>query len=78
MTHENEPLQPVRKELDLSEMIRVNQAGEYGATRIYAGQRAVMGDHVPEARAIAGMATRNWSTRIERWQKAPNRPSAIR
>ena len=34
MTHENEPLQPVRKELDLSEMIRVNQAGEYGATRI--------------------------------------------
>ena len=56
MTHENEPLQPVRKELDLSEMIRVNQAGEYGATRIYAGQRAVMGDHVPEARAIAGMA----------------------
>ncbi|MCG6120711.1 MAG: demethoxyubiquinone hydroxylase family protein, partial [Blastomonas sp.] len=37
-------------------MIRVNQAGEYGATRIYAGQRAVMGDTGPEARAIAGMA----------------------
>ena len=37
-------------------MIRVNQAGEYGATRIYAGQIAVMGDRAPhsgEIRAIA-------------------------
>lgn len=37
-------------------MLRVDQAGEYGATRIYAGQLAVMGDHIPAARAIAGMA----------------------
>lgn len=37
-------------------MIRVNQAGEYGATRIYAGQLAVMGDRSDAARAIAGMA----------------------
>lgn len=37
-------------------MIRVNQAGEYGATRIYAGQLAVMGDRGAAARAIAGMA----------------------
>ena len=37
-------------------MIRVNQAGEYGASRIYAGQLAVMGDRGPVARAIAGMA----------------------
>jgi 3-demethoxyubiquinol 3-hydroxylase len=37
-------------------MIRVNQAGEYGATRIYAGQLAVMGDRSPAARSIAGMA----------------------
>lgn len=37
-------------------MIRVDQAGEYGATRIYAGQLAVMGDHAPGARAIAAMA----------------------
>ena len=37
-------------------MIRVDQAGEYGATRIYAGQLAVMGDRSPMARAIAGMA----------------------
>jgi len=37
-------------------MIRVDQAGEFGATRIYAGQLAVLGDRSPAARAIAGMA----------------------
>lgn len=37
-------------------MVRVDQAGEYGATRIYAGQLAVMGDRTPTARTIAGMA----------------------
>lgn len=37
-------------------MVRVDQAGEYGATRIYAGQLAVMGDRGPAARAIAAMA----------------------
>ena len=40
----------------VSQMIRVDQAGEYGATRIYAGQLAVMGDRVPLAREIVGMA----------------------
>ena len=38
-------------------MIRVDQAGEYGATRIYAGQLAVLGDRHPHAREIAGMAS---------------------
>ena len=37
-------------------MIRVDQAGEYGATRIYGGQLAVMGDRSVMARQIAGMA----------------------
>ena len=37
-------------------MIRVDQAGEYGATRIYAGQLAVLGDRHPASRAIAHMA----------------------
>ncbi|MEJ7934388.1 demethoxyubiquinone hydroxylase family protein [Sphingobium sp. AN558] len=37
-------------------MLRVDQAGEFGATRIYAGQLAVMGDRHPHARVIAGMA----------------------
>ncbi|WP_022683297.1 demethoxyubiquinone hydroxylase family protein [Sphingobium bisphenolivorans] len=37
-------------------MLRVDQAGEFGATRIYAGQLAVMGDRHPDSRIIAGMA----------------------
>lgn len=37
-------------------MIRVDQAGEYGAKRIYAGQLAVLGLNGPGARAIAHMA----------------------
>lgn len=41
---------------DTERMIRVDQAGEFGATRIYAGQLAVMGDRGPHAAAIAGMA----------------------
>ena len=40
-----------------SRMLRVDQAGEYGATRIYAGQLAVMGDRAPYAAEIAAMAT---------------------
>jgi ubiquinone biosynthesis monooxygenase Coq7 len=37
-------------------MLRVDQAGEYGATRIYAGQLAVMGARGPHADKVAGMA----------------------
>ena len=37
-------------------MLRVDQAGEFGATRIYAGQLAVMGQRSDEARKIARMA----------------------
>jgi ubiquinone biosynthesis monooxygenase Coq7 len=37
-------------------MLRVDQAGEYGATRIYAGQLAVMGTRAPMSTQIAGMA----------------------
>ena len=37
-------------------MIRVDQAGEYGATRIYAGQLAVMGDRTALSGEIRGMA----------------------
>ena len=38
-------------------MLRVDQAGEYGATRIYAGQLAVMGQRSADARMIARMAS---------------------
>lgn len=37
-------------------ILRVDQAGEFGAVRIYAGQLAVMGDRAPHAREIAAMA----------------------
>jgi ubiquinone biosynthesis monooxygenase Coq7 len=39
-----------------SRMIRVDQAGEFGATRIYAGQLAVMGDRGPHSSEIRAMA----------------------
>ena len=42
--------------IDRSQMIRVDQAGEYGATRIYAGQLAVMGDRGPHSAEIRAMA----------------------
>src|SRR3954464_14031200 len=38
-------------------MLRVDQAGEYGATRIYAGQLAVLRRDCPEAKLIARMAS---------------------
>jgi ubiquinone biosynthesis monooxygenase Coq7 len=37
-------------------MLRVDQAGEYGAARIYAGQLAVMGTHAPDSGKVAAMA----------------------
>lgn len=42
--------------IDSDAMIRVNQAGEYGAARIYAGQLAVMGNRSPAAKSIRHMA----------------------
>ena len=41
---------------DTKSMLRVDHAGEYGATRIYAGQLAVLGNRHPSARAIGHMA----------------------
>ncbi len=41
---------------DVPSMLRVDQAGEYGATRIYAGQLAILGGRHPMARSIARMA----------------------
>ncbi len=43
-------------EQELKSMIRVNQAGEFGAKRIYAGQLAIIGDRHPAARSINHMA----------------------
>jgi ubiquinone biosynthesis monooxygenase Coq7 len=41
---------------DIPSMLRVDQAGEYGATRIYAGQLAVFGNRHPASPTIARMA----------------------
>ena len=40
----------------IERMIRVDHAGEYGATRIYAGQLAVMGNRAPHSAEIEHMA----------------------
>ena len=47
---------PGMRKPDRASMLRVNQAGEYGATRIYAGQLAVLGDTPPVSGTIARMA----------------------
>lgn len=41
---------------DRDSMLRVNQAGEYGATRIYAGQLAVLRSNSAKSRLIQRMA----------------------
>jgi ubiquinone biosynthesis monooxygenase Coq7 len=51
-------------EAEIAAMIRVDQAGEFGATRIYAGQLAVLGDRAPASRPIARMAAQEERHRI--------------
>ena len=50
------PWRPGDKRPDRASMLRVDQAGEYGATRIYAGQLAVLRRNCPEAKLISRMA----------------------
>ena len=47
---------PGGRRADTASMLRVDQAGEYGATRIYAGQLAVLRANCPEAKLISRMA----------------------
>jgi ubiquinone biosynthesis monooxygenase Coq7 len=47
---------PGDRRADTASMLRVDQAGEYGATRIYAGQLAVLRRNCPEAKLVARMA----------------------
>jgi len=47
---------PGEKRADKASMLRVDQAGEYGATRIYAGQLAVLRANCAEAKLISRMA----------------------
>lgn len=50
------PWRPGQPRPDTESMIRVDQAGEYGATRIYAGQLAVLRPSSPAAKLISRMA----------------------
>ena len=47
---------PGEPRADTASMLRVDQAGEYGATRIYAGQLAVLRPSCAEAKLISRMA----------------------
>jgi ubiquinone biosynthesis monooxygenase Coq7 len=47
---------PGERRADTASMLRVDQAGEYGATRIYAGQLAVLRPNCSEAKLISRMA----------------------
>ena len=48
--------QPGDRPVDTDSMVRVNQAGEYGAARIYAGQLAVLAKGSPAAHEVSRMA----------------------
>lgn len=56
MTQKKDFPRPTARRADTAAMLRVDQAGEFGATRIYAGQLAVLGNRHPAASLIAGMA----------------------
>ncbi len=47
---------PGQRRADTASMLRVDQAGEYGATRIYAGQLAVLRPSSPAAKLVSRMA----------------------
>ena len=50
------PWRPGQRRSDPAAMLRVDQAGEYGATRIYAGQLAVLNPSSPAAKLVSRMA----------------------
>jgi len=65
---------------ELHRMIRVDQAGEFGATRIYEGQLAVMGDRGPHSAEIRHMAEQEAVHRArfdEELAKRGVRPTAL-
>ena len=50
------PWRPGTKRVDRDSMLRVDQAGEYGATRIYAGQLAILPPNSAAAKLVSRMA----------------------
>ena len=59
---------PGDRRADSASMLRVDQAGEYGATRIYAGQLAVLRANCPEAKLISRMASQE-KRHLERFDR---------
>ena len=59
---------PGERRPDRESMLRVNQAGEYGATRIYAGQLAVLSRSSIAAHQIARMAAQE-KRHLERFDR---------
>jgi 3-demethoxyubiquinol 3-hydroxylase len=71
---------PGDRRADAESMLRVDQAGEYGATRIYAGQLAVLRRNCHEAKLIARMAAQE-QRHLERFNRLMSerriRPTAL-
>ena len=72
---------PGDRRADTGSMLRVDQAGEYGATRIYAGQLAVLRANCAEAKLISRMAAqeqRHLSRFNQLMAERRVRPTALR
>lgn len=71
---------PGDRRADRASMLRVDHAGEYGATRIYAGQLAVLRRNCPESKLIARMAAQE-QRHLERFDELMTeravRPTAL-
>jgi ubiquinone biosynthesis monooxygenase Coq7 len=59
---------PGERRADSASMLRVDQAGEYGATRIYAGQLAVLRANCAEAKLVSRMAAQE-QRHLERFDR---------
>jgi ubiquinone biosynthesis monooxygenase Coq7 len=62
------PWRPGKRRPDSASMLRVDQAGEYGATRIYAGQLAVLRRNSPAAKLVSRMAAQE-ARHLERFDQ---------
>jgi ubiquinone biosynthesis monooxygenase Coq7 len=62
------PWRPGERRPDSNSMLRVDQAGEYGATRIYAGQLAVLRRNSPAAKLVSRMASQE-ARHLERFDR---------
>lgn len=74
------PWRPGARRPDVRSMIRVDQAGEYGATRIYAGQLAILRPSSSAAKLVSRMAMQE-QRHLERFNelmaKRQVRPTAL-